>query len=99
VDVQPGAFYHARTSSGATINGLNGNDGLKTKFSHVISDLVDALGDIQKAITEMSTKYKNTEDLNNASVTDLQKDFQTVQGDFTTLMNDATGSSGNSSGG
>jgi len=45
----------------------------------VISDLVDALGDIQKAITEMSTKYKNTEDLNNASVTDLQKDFQTVQ--------------------
>ena len=97
VDVQPGAFYHADVIR-ATINGLNGNDGLKSKFSNVISDLVDALGDIQTAITEMSTKYKSTEDLNKVSVTDLQKDFQSVQGDFTTLMNDASGNSSGSSG-
>jgi len=98
VDVQPGAFYHADVIR-ATINGLNGDAGLKSKFSNVIADLVSALTDIQTAITEMSTKYKNTEDLNNVSVTDLQQDFQNVQADFTLLMNDASGSSGSGSGG
>ncbi len=97
VDVQPGAFYHANVIR-ATINGLNGDAGLKSKFQNVIADLVEALTDIQTAVTEMSTKYQNTEDLNGLSVTDLQQDFQSVQADFTLLMNDAGGTSSSGSG-
>jgi hypothetical protein len=93
VDVQPGAFYHADQIR-AVINGLNADAGLKNKFTLVIADLVQGLTDIQTAVTTMSSKYKSTEDVNNMSVTDLQNEFQTVQSDFTTLMNDAGGSTG-----
>jgi hypothetical protein len=96
VNVQPGAFYHADQIR-ELINGLNGDSGLKSRFTQVISDLVQGLTDIQTAVNEMSTKYQGTEDLNNMSVTDLQNDFQQVEGDFSSLMSDA-GSTGSKSG-
>jgi hypothetical protein len=88
VNVQPGAFYHADQIR-TVINGLNGDAGLKSRFQSVISDLVQGLTDIQTAVTEMSTKYKSTEELNNMSSDDLTKEFQSVQADFSALMNDA----------
>jgi hypothetical protein len=97
VDVQPGAFYHADQIR-TVINGLNGDTGLKARFQQVIADLVQGLTDIQTAVTEMSNKYKSTEDVNNMSVNDLQTEFQAVQSDFSTLMSDAAGSPSKSGG-
>ena len=97
VNVQPGAFYHADQIRNV-INGLNGDAGLKSRFGQVITDLVQGLTDIQTAVTEMSTKYKSAEDLNKMSSDDLTKEFQTVQSDFSALMNDAA-ASGSKSGG
>jgi hypothetical protein len=99
VDVQPGAFYHADQIRNQ-INGQNGDAGLKSQFQKVLTDLVQGLSDVNDAVATMTKKYKSTEDLNGASVTDLQSDFQTVSSDFSTMMSDAQsgGSSGSGSG-
>lgn len=97
VNVQPGAFYHADQIR-SQINGPNGDAGLKSQYQKVISDLVQGLSDIGDAVNQMKQKYKSTEDLNGASATDLQNDFQTVQGDFSTMMSDASGSGSPGSG-
>jgi hypothetical protein len=91
INVQPGAFYHADEIRNS-INGLNGDAGLKGKFLQVVGDLAQALTDLQGAVNDMSTKYKNAEDLNNSSVSDLQNKFQSVQSDFNSLITDAGGS-------
>jgi hypothetical protein len=96
VNVQPGAFFHADTIR-TQINGPNGTTGLKSQYQKVISDLVQGLSDVNDAVTQMKQKYKSTEDLNGASATDLQTDFQTVQSDFSTMMSDASGSGSSSS--
>jgi len=88
VDVQPGAFYDADQIR-TVINGLNDDAGLKSSYTKIIGDLVQGLTDIQTALGQMATKYTTTDELNKATVTDLQNDFQTVQSDFTSMMSDA----------
>lgn len=97
VDVEPGAFYHANKMR-TSVNGPNADDGLKEQYIKVLSDLGQGLGDLRDGVRQLSQKYKTIEDANTMTATDLQTAMDLSQGDFSTMMTDAGGTGGSSSG-
>jgi len=91
VNVQPGAFYHADVIR-SKIGGANGDAGLKNNYTLVLNDLKNGLSDLQTAVTQMSAKYKSTEDLNGMKVSDLQNDFDSASSYFNSMTSDNGGS-------
>jgi hypothetical protein len=96
VDAQPGAFYHADMIR-AAIGGANGDAGLKADYGKVLSDLKNALTALSDAVTTMSHKYTSTEDLNGATVADLQSDLSSATTLFGKMITDNSPASSGSS--
>jgi hypothetical protein len=74
VSVQPGAFYDADKLRN-TINGQNGDAGIKAAYGKVLSDIHKALQTLHDETITMSTKYKNFDDINTAGATNLESLF------------------------
>jgi hypothetical protein len=100
VSVQPGAFYHANQMR-ISVNGANGDDGLKKQYYKVLTDLATGLADIRDGVRKLSAKYTTIEDANKITANDLSTDFDSSSSDFNGLITDAGGnpaSTGSSSG-
>jgi hypothetical protein len=97
VSVAPGAFYHANQMR-SSVNGPNGDAGLKEQYIKTLSDLGQGLADLRDGIRQLSTTYTNIEDANTMKATDFQTAMSSSQGDFTQMMTDAGGSGGSGSG-
>lgn len=98
VSVAPGAFYHANQMR-TTVNGPNGDAGLKEQYVKTLSDLGQGLADLRDGIRQLSAKYTTIEDANTMTATDFQTAMSSSQGDFTQMMTDAGGSGSSTSSG
>jgi hypothetical protein len=92
VSVEPGSFALAdaiRTAVNGSGTGSSATVGLTNQFSTVIKDLIIGLDNINTGITKLVKMYANTEDLNQATASQVEGDmtnsFATATSQFNTL--------------
>jgi hypothetical protein len=97
VAIQPGDFYEADEMRAAFNYDTGSSSGLASKYSNALASLNSALTEISKGIHTLVKKYQSTEDLNNATATEVQTDFSAASSDISTMTSSAGGSSGGGS--
>ncbi|QMU77120.1 hypothetical protein GXW83_16790 [Streptacidiphilus sp. PB12-B1b] len=95
VGIAPGAFYHANQMR-TSVNGPNGDAGLKEQYIKTLADLGQGLADLRDGVRQLSAQYTTIEDANTMTATDFQSAMSSSQGDFTQMMTDAGGSGSSS---
>ncbi|MFF2141674.1 hypothetical protein [Kitasatospora sp. NPDC058190] len=98
IDVHPGAFYHAWKMRG-TVNGGDGDDGLKQQCVKALGDLSNALVDLREGVRTLSGQYKSIEEANKMTAKDLHDAMSSASDKFNTVVKDAGGDAATAGGG